>query len=304
MNSALVVGYGSIGARHARILGELGCHTAVVSQRDVPFPLVFKSIQHALDQHIPGYVVIANATDQHYTCLETIAGLGYRGKVLVEKPIFDALQPVPAHSFSQVGVAYNLRFHPIIQMLKSVLKGETVITVQAYVGQYLPDWRPGTDYRSSYSADSARGGGVLRDLSHELDYLGWLFGPCLRVAALGGHMSSLEINSDDTFSMLLSTARCPIVSVQLNYLDRNARRVIVVSTNNHTYEADLIRETFTVDREITTVPIDRDGTYRTMHDSVLRGAVEDVCSVDEGLATLRLIDAATLAARQLEWINL
>jgi predicted dehydrogenase len=304
MSSALVIGYGSIGARHARILGELGCQTAVLSQRDVPFPLVFKNIQQALDQHVPGYVVIANATDQHYRSLETIAGLGYRGKVLVEKPIFESLQPVPAHSFSHAGVAYNLRLHPIIQKLKSLLKDEKVISVQAYVGQYLPDWRPGTDYRSSYSADSARGGGVLRDLSHELDYLGWLFGPCLRVAALGGHMSSLEINSDDTFSMLLSTTRCPIVSVQLNYLDRNARRVIVVNTNNHTFEADLIRGTFTLDREITTVAIDRDGTYRTMHDAMLRGAAEDVCSLDEGLATLQLINAATLADRQLEWINL
>jgi predicted dehydrogenase len=80
--------------------------------------------------------------------------------------------------------------------------------------------------------------------------------------------------------------------------------VIVVNTNTHTFEADLIRGTFTVDREISTVDIDRDGTYRAMHDAMLGGAVEDVCSLDEGLSTLRLIDAATLAARQLEWINL
>lgn len=302
--NALVIGYGSIGARHARVLCELGCNTAVVSHRVVQYPLVFNSIQQALDEHAPEYVVIANATDQHYRSLGILAQLDYRGTVLVEKPIFDHVLSLPPHSFRQAGVAYNLRFHPILQDLKNLLQGETILTAQAYAGQYLPDWRPGTDYRSSYSADLTRGGGVLRDLSHELDYLGWLLGSCHRVAALGGHVSRLEISSDDAFSMLLSTTRCPIVSVQLNYLDRTARRVLVVNTADHTFEADLIRGTLTVDRETTRIDIDRDTTYRSMHNKLLRGSTEDVCSLDEGLATLRLVEAATHAASRLEWINL
>lgn len=304
MTNALVIGYGSIGSRHARVLSELGCNTAVVSQRVIQFPLIFKSIQQALDEHSPEYVVIANATDQHYGSLEILAQLDYRGTVLIEKPIFGHVLSLPTHSFRRAGVAYNLRFHPILQELKSLLQGETILMTQIYAGQYLPDWRPGTDYRSSYSADVTRGGGVLRDLSHELDYLCWLFGPCCRVAALGGHVSPLEINSDDAFSMLFSTTRCPIVSVQLNYLDRNARRTIVVNTADYTFEADLVRGSLTVDRAITQVDVDRDTTYRSMHDTLLRGSTEDVCSFDEGLATLRLIEAATHAARQLEWINL
>lgn len=304
MANALVIGYGSIGARHARILCELGCNTGVVSHRAVQYPLVFNSIQQALGDHAPEYVVIANATDQHHGSLEILARLGYGGTVLVEKPIFGQVLSLPTHSFRQAGVAYNLRFHPILQDLKSLMQGETILTAQACAGQYLPDWRPGTDYRTSYSADVTRGGGVLRDLSHELDYLGWLLGSCHRVAALGGHLSPLEISSDDAFSMLLSTTRCPIVSVQLNYLDRTGRRVLVVNTADHTFEADLVRGTLTVDREITRVDIDRDATYRSMHDKLLCGSTEDICSLDEGLATLRLVEAATHAASRLEWINL
>ena len=304
LTNALVIGYGSIGARHARILCELGCNTAVVSHRVVQYPLVFNSIQRALDDHAPEYVVIANATDLHYKSLELLAQLDYRGTVLVEKPIFGHILSLPSHSFRQAGVAYNLRFHPILQDLKNLLRGETILTAQAYAGQYLPDWRPGTDYRSSYSADVARGGGVLRDLSHELDYLCWLLGSCHRVAAIGGHVSPLEISSDDAFSMLLSTIRCPIVSVQLNYLDRHARRVLVVNTADHTFEADLVRGTLTVDGNVTSVALDRDTTYRAMHGKLLCGFSEDVCSLDDGLATVRLVEAATHAARQLEWVNL
>ena len=129
-----------------------------------------------------------------------LAAAGYAGRVLVEKPLFGRSLSVPLNSFQSLSVAYNLRFHPLIQRLQDLLVGETVISVQAYVGQYLPDWRPDTDYRYSYSAKVAEGGGALRDLSHELDYLGWLFGAWSAVTAFGGHLSLLEIDSDDLFN--------------------------------------------------------------------------------------------------------
>lgn len=303
MTSALVIGYGSIGARHARILGELGCNAAVVSQRAVSFPRIFKDIARALEEHAPGYVVIANATDQHYGSFATLAQLGFGGTVLVEKPIFDHTLALPDHGFGCAAVAYNLRFHPLLQSLRKALQGETILMVQAYAGQYLPGWRPGTDYRTTYSADAKRGGGVLRDLSHELDYLGWLLGGLHGVAALGGHVSPLEISSDDAFALLCRSARCPIVSVQLNYLDRNVRRVLIVNTADHTFEADFVRGTLTTDGAVKQIAVERDDTYRSMHDALLHQRAQDACSLDEGLATVRLIVAATQAARQLEWVT-
>ena len=41
---------------------------------------------------------------------------------------------------------------------------------------YLPHWRPEKDYRTSVSAIPSLGGGALRELSHEFDYLLELFG--------------------------------------------------------------------------------------------------------------------------------
>lgn len=304
MRRALVIGYGSIGARHARILGELGCDVAVVSQRDVAHARVFQALDSALGVHDPSYVVIANATDQHHASLMALAQSGFSGTVLVEKPLFHQLRDLPAHQFVCAAVAYNLRFHPVIASLRERLDGESVLSVQAYAGQYLPQWRPDTDYRTVYSADAVRGGGVLRDLSHELDYLLRLLGPPVKMAALGGHFSPLEISSDDVYSLLFGTARCPVVSVQLNYLDRAGKRRIVVNTANHTFDADLVAGTFAQDGVLRTFDLHRDTTYVAMHSALLTGATDIACSLDEGLMSLRMIDAATLAAAKQEWVGL
>jgi predicted dehydrogenase len=300
---ALVVGYGSIGARHARVLSELGCSTAVVSSRAVDHPNVNSDLAAALSAQPTDYVVIANATDQHYDTLAQLAELGYEGKVLVEKPLFNRVRPLPEHAFSFVGVAYNLRFHPVIRRLKALVESQQALSVQAYVGQYLPDWRPGADYRTSYSANAERGGGALRDLSHELDYLLWLFGSWEAATALGGHFGPLEISSDDVYSLLVRTRRCPVLSVQLNYLDRRVRRCVIVNTAEHTFEADLVQGTVAIDRTCESFVTDRDWTYREMHQAVLDGRGETVCSLCGALDALRLIEAAEAATGGREWVQ-
>ena len=300
---ALVIGYGSIGARHADVLTALGCSVAVLSRRAVDAPLVFSDLAVALAVHAPDYVVIANETDQHYPTLGALAKADFRGTVMVEKPLFMHSEPIPANHFRQASVAYNLRFHPVIQRLKELIAGEQVLSVNAYVGQYLPDWRPEVDYRTSYSAMADRGGGVLRDLSHELDYLNWMLGGWNSVAALGGHVSPLEITSEDAFSLLMTTVRCPIVSVHLNYLERVATRSITINTSGATLHADLIKGTVRINQELQTFQTERNTTYRAMHQTVLAGAGEIACSFPEATDTLALIEAAVRAADTRTWIT-
>ena len=300
----LVIGYGSIGSRHARLLAELGCNSAVFSRREIDFPLAYSDLEQALDRHQPEYVVIANATSLHHDALCALADAGYAGRVLIEKPVFDEIHAIPAHRFSDVRVAYNLRFHPALQKVRELLKGQVPLSVNAYVGQYLPDWRPGTDYRLSYSARMAQGGGVLRDLSHELDYLGMLFGTWRCVAALGGHMSPLEIDSDDVFSLLYATDTCPVVSLQMNYLDHPGQRCLTINTEEHTIQADLRTATVMLDGiPVAQYEVVRDQTYRAMHKAIMNGETADVCSLLEGLETMNLIAATEKAARQGNWMK-
>lgn len=297
----LVVGYGSIGARHARLLGEIGCDVAVVSAREVDFHQLYDTLRQGWLSHQPTLVVLANATAAHHAALVELAQLGHSGDVLVEKPVFDHVMPIPENGFRQLRVAYNLRFHPVLLSLREALADQSIISAQAYVGQYLPNWRPGTDYRRCYSSHADQGGGVLLDLSHDLDYLAWLMGPWKRVAAIGGRLSELEITSDDVFSLLYQSDRCPVIGVQLNYLDRLGRRRVIVNTADHTYEADLVRHALKVDGEEQVFPVERDTTYLAMHAAMLSGNPDQACTIQEALDTLGLCDAAREAAAAGYW---
>lgn len=298
-----VVGYGSIGARHARILTELGHRTSVVSGRTVDFPVTYPGLGEAVTAERPDGVIISSATNLHFNAIHELACLDYEGIVLVEKPLFDHCHEMPQHRFRQAFVAYNLRFHPVVQRLRFILKGEQVLSVQAYAGQYLPAWRPSSDYRTSCSARREQGGGALRDLSHELDYLIWLFGGWQRVAAIGGHFSPLEINSDDVFAIMMECPLCPAVSLQLNYLDRPGRRSVLVNTAERTIEADLVKGTITINGEVETLATERDQTYRAMHEALLSENVDTLCSMSEGMEVMRLIEAAEMAVAQRRWVE-
>lgn len=302
---ALVVGYGSIGQRHARILGEMDCQVAVVSRRAIEFIRQHESLDAALAHEQPDYVVLANRTSEHLDTLNRLAGSGFSGRVLVEKPLFDQPRPLPEHNFEQVAVAYNLRFHPLVRRLRDFLLGQrSLVNAHVYVGQYLPQWRPGSDYRLGYSARRAEGGGVLRDLSHELDLCHWLFGRWNRLTALGGHFSPLEIDSDDSFSLLMFTERCPSVTVQMNYLDRHVKRELLVNTAKHTVRIDFVTGAFEVDgRAEVLAPPDRDYTYRAEHAAMLAGETDVACSLEQGLATVATIAAAERAVQAKQWIE-
>lgn len=300
---ALVVGYGSIGRRHAGVLGELGCDVAVLSRRTVDHARGFTSLASALTEWQPEYVVVADRTSEHHDTVASFAAAGFRGRVLVEKPLFDRARAIPSHSFSHTGVAYQLRFHPLLNKLRCLVNPSRALTATLYVGSYLPHWRPGTDYRDGYSASSAQGGGALRDLSHELDCALWLLGPWRRLTACGGHVSGLEIDSDDAVVVLMETARCPVVSIQVNYLDRLPRREILVNTDSHTIRVDLINATLQIDDATESAVIERDAAYRAEHQAMLDGNVEALCSFEEAMDTLVTIEAAEQAAASRTWLE-
>jgi predicted dehydrogenase len=301
--NCVILGYGSIGQRHGRILAQLDCRVAVVSQRELQFPLIYPSLARAITQEKPDYVVIANQTNKHYHSLALLAHYGFNGIVLVEKPLFHHVQEIPNNSFKQAYVGYNLRFHPMLQKVFDLLKKERTLYTQVYVGQYLPSWRPERDYRLSYSAKKNEGGGVLLDLSHELDYLRWFFGDWHKMVAMGGKYSSLQINSDDMYSLMLTMKKCPMVQIHVNYLDRLSRREVTVITENYAIKADLVQQTLQINDQLLEYNLDRDYTYYRQHQAIITGATDRLCTLAEGLQVLEMINTAEQSAKQRIWMN-
>lgn len=301
---ALVIGYGSIGQRHARVLSDMGADVTVVSRRAVDFDPVYASIKDALAGFHPDYVVCASRTSEHAADLAALSTAGFKGLVLVEKPLFDAGADVPENAFARVGVAYNMRFYPALLRFREVLAERTVYSVNAYTGSYLPDWRPGMDYRETSSARAVHGGGVLRELSHEIDYLLWMFGAWRRVTAIGGRYSSLEIDTDDLFVLMFETANVPVVTLQINYLDRITRRYVLAVTDTGSVRLDLIAGTVEFpDGTVETFTSERDDSYRAEHEAMMSGDGSVLCGLDAGLDAMRLIGAAERAAADGCWVN-
>jgi len=293
---ALVIGYGSIGKRHSDVLESLGCEVSVVSNRDLKMERCYPNITEALSAKKPNYIVIANKTSDHISTLIKIKKIGFKGVILIEKPLSDNLINIPKENYSDVFVAYNMRFNPLIQRLFDELKGQTIISSQAYVGQYLPNWRPNRDYRESYSAKKNEGGGVLRDLSHELDFLNWILGGWKRVAALGGKYSELDIDSDDVFGLMFETVKCPICILQLNYLDRATRREVIVNTSQNVFRIDFISKTFEKDGVIIPSYFDSNYSYYMQHKAIIEKNYDHICSFNSGKDIMRLIIAAEKSA--------
>lgn len=295
----IVVGLGSIGQRHARVLTALGRSVATVSRRGGGD---HRDLGAALSNGSPDYVVIANETSAHRGSLGDLAASGYAGRVMVEKPLLNAPAAIPAAKFDGLFVGYNLRFHPALQYVHQKLSQAAALSAVAYVGQYLPDWRPGRDYRSTASATAEAGGGVLRDLSHELDFLLWLFGPWRRVTAIVLKTGTLEISSDDVATVLMECERCPAVAVCLNYHHRPLCRTLTVNTAQRTYMVDLARNIVTDNGNEQAFEVARDDTFIAMHRAILDRSSQTACTGDEGIAVVELIGAIERSARERSWV--
>ncbi|EIJ80534.1 oxidoreductase domain-containing protein [Bacillus methanolicus PB1] len=298
---ALVVGYGSIGKRHVRILNELGILVGLVSRRILDYKPIFNSIEPAIKSFSPNIIVVANETSKHLETLNLIMEKNYEGIILIEKPLFQSSN-ITSFDNENIFVGYNLRFHPLLQKLKTEIKNQKIISCSVYVGQYLPTWRPSADYRKTYSASKMLGGGVLRDLSHELDYLQWIFGSWKRLISLGGKFSSLEIESEDSYSLLTETELCPLITIEMNYLDKICQRFMIVNTEDYTYKIDFINGTFQKNSEIQYVKVSRDETYRKQYLAIINKNFDQLCTFEEGLSVIKMVESIERSNEEKGWV--
>lgn len=248
-----VVGCGSIGRRHARNLIALGAGEVIgvepdPAQRAQARQELGIAVEESLDAVwplSPDAVFVNVPTSLHIQVAFEAARRGVH--VFIEKPLGHSLDGVPAllsalrekNVISLVGC--NMRFQPGLMKIKSLLEDGAigrVVGIHAEVGQYLPDWRPTQDYRKSYSARKDLGGGIILDAIHEIDYVRWLIGEVDAVACLAGKLSHLEIETEDTASILLRFRSGAIGEVHMDSVQRAYSRSCKVIGDEGTLEWD------------------------------------------------------------------
>lgn len=308
---ALVVGAGSIGLRHRSVLESMDVACAVVTRRatiEDAKGTVFHDIRAAVDEWRPTYVVVATETTDHRQAIERLAGAGFTGVVLVEKPIGDCPAPVPEHHFADLRVAYQLRFHPAVLAARDALADRPVLAVDSAVGQHLADWRPGRPLGQTASAKVAMGGGALRDLSHELDLVLWLAGDWERVAAVGGRSGSLgsAVDTDDRWAIIIELVGGAVATVHLDALDHVGRRRMTIVASDRTCALDLVAGSLVVGGtrplQRTEAMAGRDAVIAAMHHSVMAGQ-RLACTTDEAEDVVGLISAIERAALERRWVD-
>ncbi|MBW2559310.1 MAG: Gfo/Idh/MocA family oxidoreductase [Deltaproteobacteria bacterium] len=232
----LVVGCGSIGRRHLDNLVALGEADILVhdidEERLAGIQMVYPDVVTSSDIEElwtldPSVAVITSPTNLH---LEHALDAAARGcDLLIEKPLADSadgldeLERLVVQNELVTMVACNMRFHWGLRAVKRLLdQGDIgrIVSARIEAGQYLPDWHPQEDYRCMYSARRSAGGGVLLDSIHELDYAMWFFGDVTEIKSMHGHLSSLEIDTEDVGDMLLRFRDGPIVNVHVDYVQR------------------------------------------------------------------------------------
>ena len=281
MKTALIIGYGSAGKRHATILANLGLEVSIVSKHAKPSYQHFSTLRDACLSGTFDYYIISNNTNEHGETLDYLNDHVQADAVLlVEKPLLSSKKK---KILSRTFVGYNLRFQPVISALLEELNGQKIYSAQVYAGQYLPDWRPQNDYAKSYSAKKNNGGGVLFDLSHEFDYVHWLLGKFSNPKVIVGKFSNLEIDCEDTSSVLLSTTRCPCVTITVNYTDRVKSRRIAIQTDQKSIKVDVVQSTIDVNGYARNIPGPPEVSYVAMHKALIAGDYSKVCTADEAL---------------------
>ncbi len=243
----LIAGLGSIGRRHFRNLIALG-ETDIVLLRTRKATLpddelagypVETDIHAALKKHKPDAVIVANPTSLHMDIAIPAAEAGCA--ILLEKPIADSLARVDElrkaaeKSGSKILVGFQFRYHPTLNKARELIQGGAlgkVLTAHAHWGEYVPQWHPWEDYRQSYAARADLGGGVIRTLTHPLDYLRYIIGDIEALWSFNGHISSLEMDVEDVAEIGLRFASGAVGGVHLNYVQRPpVHRLEIVGTN-------------------------------------------------------------------------
>ena len=238
LNNFAVVGMGSIAKRHISNLRNLhpsakiyavsssGHNEALPNDADAVLDL------NEVIALKPKLVVIASPANLHVSVAKIL--IKHQIPILIEKPVADNLQECldlqafcGEHTSNKLAVGYCLRFLPSIQVVRNYLASGhlgTIYNVAANVGQYLPSWRPDKDYKDSVSANRALGGGALLELSHELDYLLWLFGDLTLKYSWLRTTGELDLDVEDIANLVLVSVDGIYVTVHLDFVQKSTQR--------------------------------------------------------------------------------
>jgi predicted dehydrogenase len=322
----LVVGLGSIGRRHLALTRELLPDARILVLRRAPAsdsPPEADGVLTSLSDataFAPQLSIVANPAPFHLPVAMALAQAG--SHLLVEKPVavtsegVTELMTLTARCQLRLQIAYNLRFLKSLRCFREYVRSGRigqVHSIRCEVGQYLPSWRLERDYRETVSAQRALGGGVLLELSHEIDYLRWIFGDVEWVQGTLLRQSQLEIDVEDSVHLMLGFVAPPgerqaVASVALDFIRRDTTRYCLAMGSEGSVRWDAISGKlvhYVTDTgewlEVFSHLPERNETYKLQLENMINGIAsgeEPLVGGADGLAVMNIIEAIRLSSSQ------
>ncbi|HLD69905.1 MAG TPA: Gfo/Idh/MocA family oxidoreductase [Candidatus Omnitrophota bacterium] len=252
----LFFGLGSIGQRHATLIKKNFDYElyAFRSGQGPKNGLGLKELHRwdEVERIRPDVAFITNPTALHIKT--AIQCAKRRMHLFIEKPIdaatkdLNRLKQIVKKNKLSTYVAYCLRFHPVILELKKILAGTPIYHMRIQATSFLYRWRKGSDPKKSYSARAKMGGGVILDLSHELDYIEFILGEIQSMKGDFDRRSDVTVDSEDYADFLIQTKKAP-VNLHLNFMSQLNQRIIQVDCKKYSFVADIRKSTLSEYRD-------------------------------------------------------
>ena len=313
--SVLILGCGSIGKRHGRVLQSLGVNdvrafdTSAKARREMAAQTqsvrLYDSCEAALADR-PDSAIICTPTNMHVPM--AIEAIKAGCHVLCEKPIsnssdrIDELAEIAEKSEKKVMVALCFRYHEGVVKAREYLQSGCVgelVSIRAMMGEHLPDVRP--DYKSALSM--AREGAF--ELMHDLDAALWMADrPVRQTHCIYGSYSNIGIEGADIVEFLIDFDGNRMATVHLDFFQRPRRRQLELLCTEGTiileYASWDVCTASVYEAGIGTwrheqIDTERDDMFGTEDAEFLHCVAENLpikCTIQEGLKSLKVIEAA------------
>lgn len=315
----LIVGIGSIGTRHIENLVKLGYNNLVIVSKsgnvkdDFKKYPIFQNIEDALNSHHISHAFICTPTAYHIHDLALLCQNSVE-HIYLEKPVshnWDNIDKILYLSTKckRLVVGYDLHFDPGLEKVKSLLDNNNIgelLSFNAQVGQYLPDWRPYEDHKKGMSASVKKGGGVMLDLIHEFDYMRWLIGEPKYIACLSQHNSVLGIETEDVADVLIEFNNQVNGTIHLDYHQKKLVRNCLITGDKGSIKWDLTNSIVSwndinkSEYEFSYKGFERNDRYLAILKAFMDTSYFDerLTNLDDALVSLKMVVAAKRSAQQ------
>lgn len=195
----VIIGTGSIALKHASIINEFypdldiilyNYRKRVFSKQKKNDKKILSLFNNIIDDHSEiqpyaqqSFAIVASPASHHIEHALLFAKKKFH--ILCEKPLTNKtsqlknLINVLNQNNLSSHVGYNMRFLESLTFLKNIIDKKifgNILSSNISVQTNFTTWRPNKVYKKTSTALRSLGGGVVNELSHEIDYMNYIFG--------------------------------------------------------------------------------------------------------------------------------